>query len=108
MTSIGKVTKRSVSITKRALGGRAAPNVADIGAVGSTAAACSAVESRETKMEPTLPGRPVPTRVSTRRHEGDGGARTTDDDGEECEAIVSTDKQVEHDARPAADRHRAE
>lgn len=57
MTSTGKVTRRRVIITNRELvpsPSREEPVLDE----GNNAAACSAVDNRETKIEPTLPGRP--------------------------------------------------
>jgi hypothetical protein len=58
MTSTGRVTIMRVIITKRGLASRVPGRGLDPLA---KAAACSEVESRETKIEPTAPGRPLIT-----------------------------------------------
>lgn len=55
MISTGSVMRSKVIITKRGLGSPRALLCVDV----DSAAACSAVERRETNMDPTLPGSPV-------------------------------------------------
>lgn len=61
ITSTGRVTKSSVIVTSFVLGGETflpRKNRADVGVIAS-AAACSDVDRRDTRIEPTLPGNPA-------------------------------------------------
>lgn len=84
-------------------------------------AKCQAVDSRDTKIEPVPPGIPkkkevegmVSVRIWTRsgideRAEGKSTVRTPECNCEQRIAVITTDKQVEHDSGRACDHHRAE
>jgi len=62
ITSTGMVTSSRVIMTSFWLASSSLD--ADMCDDGNRAAACSAVDNRETKMEPTLPGRPLMTMAS--------------------------------------------
>jgi len=80
ITSTGMVMSSRVIMTSFGLG--SSPRNPDMLDVGNNAAACKAVDSRETKMEPTLPGKPGNAMLRQKHLEITKWEQTAYDDGE--------------------------
>ncbi|KAG5641150.1 hypothetical protein DXG03_005889 [Asterophora parasitica] len=79
------------------------------GGVVASAAAWREVDSRDTRIEPTLPGRPGRVKdTSGCENEKTTGTRTANNDSKESEALITSSKSIKYDTSHTADRHGTE
>jgi hypothetical protein len=105
-SSTGNATAISVSMTNRALGGGGLGMFPASRRMGR-AAACNAVDCRDTKIDPALPGKPNPEDGMSNNHDLTpvNRTRTGYHDSEEGESTIAAHKDIKHDPCRAADDH---